>query len=373
MPEVAEAPDEQAQIRDFLEQQRLLEEERRQQQEAARLLAEQDALAAQQQIQDAPAGDFLPGDVQDPPIGDFIEPPPMPQEAPMPAAPAPSYSVDSQQYANEVARAQRGSGFINADIGPGGNVITPGYDPEKDPRAIVARREATNLQRNQYIDSLMKGGATYAEAMRAAMGRHPMAGDDALRQKVETLAAKTPQPQPNPVIKVAGGRTYRQNARGEWLPVEEPRRVPIQGGKVDPLVTRQAMDLSNAIQLEQKKLSDGTKPGLDSGGKQTQVPLTDADQEAIRAEIKRLQTDQANLYGPGGRLAPEFNANVDQPSYMRMKDAFNAPPPSQAQAAPPTTTPAQDEKVIVTKDGKRFRLPKSQLDEALKAGYKLGQ
>ena len=354
MPDVAQAPDEQANIRDFLEQQRLLEEERRQQEEAARVLAEQDALAAQQ--------GFVPGGI---PQG---EPAPMPQEVQMPAAPAPSYSVDSQQYANEVARAQRGSGFINADIGPGGNVITAGYDPEKDPRAIVARREAENLQRNQYVASLVKGGATMAEALRSANGRYPGTIDPALSIKAEQLALKQNF---RPQIVTQDGVQMMSTAPGAWRALTPPKPTRIQGGKVDPLVTQQAGDLSKAITIERQRLSRGTKPGIDSGGKQTHVPLTDTDQEAIRAEIKRLETNQANLYGPGGHLAPEFNAKVDQPSYMRMKDAFNAPPPvttPQAQAAPTVsetitiTTKEQFDKlpsgsVYAGKDGKKYRKP----------------
>lgn len=324
MAEVLEAPDEQAQIRDFLEQQRLLEEERRQQEEAARVLAEQDALAAQQQIQDAPPAEL----------------PPMPQAVQTAPAPAPSYSVDSQQYANEVARAQRGSGFINADVGPGGNVITPGYDPERDPRAIVARREAENLQRNQYVASLVNGGATMAEALRAAYGRYPGAANPSVAMKAEQLALRQNF---KPKTWTEGGVIFAQTGPDQVRSYLAPKPEKIIPGKPsaailtkDDVLKRQIADLRAQL-----------KPG--PAGISLLAP---EESEKIQGQIARKEQERIDLFN-----TPESNPKVDLPGWEAMRDRFNAPPRPQAPEQPaPIATPSQAKAVNeirrMTKDGK---------------------
>lgn len=349
MAEVAELPDEQAQVRDFLEQQRLAEEERLRLEEETRLLAEQQAVAATpppipQNFLSNPNADAEAAAMQ----AQFNQ-----QTAPTAFVPGTARQMKGdERYMQEVARAQAGSGFIAPDVGPGGNVITPGYDPELDPRAVLARKEATNLQRNQYVSSLVQGGATYAEALRAALGRYPSVGDPNTLLKAEALALKQNF---KPSIVNVGGVPWIESSRGSFKPLQPAQKFV--GGKPTPVLRAKEDILKQQI--------SGLRGELKRSA--SELPLPPERVTAIEADIARKEQERIALFG-----SPESNPNVDQIGWENMRERFNAP--SQApipQAAAPTGTETEtititskeqfnklpSGSVYVGKDGKKYRKP----------------
>lgn len=263
-------------------------------------------------------------------------------------------TIGSEQYNQELARAQRGSGYVAADIGPMGNVITSGYDPTTDPRAIAAEQAATSFKRQQLYGQLLRDGATAAEAFRFAHSRFPDIRSAPGLMQAETAIARTRPFQPE--IRDLGGVQMVRTGPQSWRPLTPPRAVP---GRVTPAVQAQAQGLAQEASLVRRALSRGVKEGL------VPLPYTDEEKAKLRDDLKRIESEQQRILS-----APEVNPNVDQRGFAQMRPAWEA-----AGRAPMVTPPASiasaPAQVIVIKDGKRYGLPKSQLDEAIKAGYKL--
>lgn len=337
-----------------------------QERERARLEEEARLLALQQsQIQAAPASPMLP---PPPPVWAGSSEAAIDDFNAQPGAISAPASRGSVQYQQELARAAGGSGFIAPDVSPTGDVITPGYDPARDPRAIIARREAETLQRNQYIAGLVNDGATYAEALRAGLGRYPGTADPNLALKAEALALKSRPFTPRTVN--VGGKTLIERSRNNFF---EPRaEVPpkFMGGKLTPEVISTEKVLEQELGIKKRALEGGTKAAVDEDGKTVQVPLTETEKAEKKADIDRLEQQRRNLYGPGGKLTPEMNPNVDQPSWARMRDRFNAAG-SQA-PIPPQAIPVEETLTVTTKeqfdrlpsgatytgkDGRKYRKP----------------
>lgn len=88
----------------------------------------------------------------------------------------------------------------------------------------------------------------------------------------------------------------------------------------------------------------------------------------IRSKLEKAQADLAEAIKKADDSSEALKA-----TYGGGKTAAPAPAPApagQAAVAPAAATAAAAEKVKVEKDGKQFMLPASQLDEAVKQGYK---
>lgn len=252
--------------------------------------------------------------------------------------------IGSTQYQQELARAQAGSGFIAPDISPTGEVITPGYDPTRDFARIKSEEAAMRYKGQQLYQSLVSGGATPAEAYRAA--GHLLNFSNPLAQvKAEDLISRRAF-QPRSVM--GEGVTFDELSPGRFSRRPPPRMPAMVPGRVPPAVRAAEDNLKDQISALRGQLARGGVMG---------VPLPAAEADALRAEIAKKERERVELLS-----APEMNPNIDQAGWMNMRDRFNAAP------RPPT-----DDKVVVIKDGKRYRLPKSQLAEATKEGYKLAE
>lgn len=314
--------------------------------EEQRLREEQEALLEMQQLL---ASRIAPPDIQDAPPAPaipFIEdamaapelPPSVGVETPY-AQPGiqerlstGDYTIDSPRYAAELARAQRGNGFLNADMGPAGNTIVAGYDPviaeagqrRQEAQAAQQAKRFTGVQKFQ---SLIKNGATREEAF-------ALAGTDMFYNDPEAYRAQVLKP---PAV-------VRQ-------PVYKP-----QWGKMTPAVRAQESNVVGEITALRQQLNRGAigellmKPG---------------EADAIRAQIAAKEQQRVQLVD-----RPEFNPNVDQTGIDLNR--WNNPP-ARPSAQPVQSVKGADEQVVVVKDGRRYSLPKSQLDEALKEGYKRAQ
>lgn len=81
--------------------------------------------------------------------------------------------IGDEQYQNELARAQRGNGFIAAEVSNNGELLQPGVDPNyRSPEQLIIQDKlataAKRFKGQQMYASLIKGGASPAEAIRLA-------------------------------------------------------------------------------------------------------------------------------------------------------------------------------------------------------------
>lgn len=193
-------------------------------------------------------------------------------------------------------------------------------------------------------------------------------------------------------IRTEGQLEYQQLVKGGALPEEAYRRV---AGKLlwnHPDKLALALDrvsvpgvIPGSINSVPIQGEGGTRIGdavYDAAGRLHATRFADPNRQTPEQKMgitidkerrdqlaAELRSINRALNDPIGVVKPETLARKKeleaQLEGMRAK-AMGAPEP-QAPA------PASTDKVIVVKDGKRFRLPKSQLDEAIKDGYTLSK
>lgn len=319
-----------------------------QERERARLEEEARLLALRNQIQDAPPYPAM----EPPPVWQGSSVAEIDQFNAQPAViTGERTTIGSPQYNQELARAQAGSGFIAPDIGPGGNVITPGYDPSTDLRRIRSEELATRYKGQQLYQSLVQGGATPAEAYRAAGHLLNFSNPLAQVKTEEFLARRTFQPTSTSV----GGATFDQLSPGRFSrrpPVVMPKMVP---GRVAPDVAAQARSLTEDATLLKRALAKGTKE--DTG---MPKPFTDEEKTEVRENIKRIEAQRNQLLSQ-----PEANPNIDQPSWQSMRERFNAAgsqPSAPVEETITITSKTEFDKLpsgatYTGKDGRRYRKP----------------
>jgi len=92
--------------------------------------------------------------------------------------------------------------------------------------------------------------------------------------------------------------------------------------------------------------------------------LMEITKQASKDKIRGLVDDEARLFSRREEIPFEY-------ALQFIDSEFNAQPLQRSAASNDSTAGASSaEKVVVEKDGKQFRLPKAQLDAALKQGYK---
>jgi hypothetical protein len=271
-------------------------------------------------------------------------------------------TIGSEQYNQELARAQRGSGFIAPNVSPTGEVISAGYDPALDPRVIAAQREAVNFQRQQLYGQLLRDGATAAEAFRFANSRYPDIKSAPALSRMDALAASRKPLQPE--VRVVDGVRMMRSGPNSWARVPEPRAsasrlvAPPQIKVQDENLKGQLSSLRRALVAEQgKTVADDTKIA------------------ALTQQIAGLEKARVDLVAPGGVPIPEMNQNVDQRSFSQMRPAWEAAgraPVVMPQAATLAAAPVSETVTITTKedfdklpsgatytgkDGRKYRKP----------------
>lgn len=268
------------------------------------------------------------------------------------------YQIGSEQYMNELARAQQGSGFIAPEVSFTGEVITPGYDPATDPRAIAAEQAATSFKRQQLYGSLLRDGATAAEAFRFANSRYPD-----IRSAPGLIRAETAMERSRPIqpeIRDVGGVQMVRTGPQSWRPLTPTRAVP---GRVTPAIAAQSRNIADEASLIRRALAKGVKEGL------VPLPYSDDEKAQLRADLQRLEAEQQRILSD-----PAVSPNVDQTAFSRMRPAWEAAgrapvvAPNITLAAAPvsetiTVTTKEDfdrlpsGAVYAGKDGKRYRKP----------------
>lgn len=214
--------------------------------------------------------------------------------------------IGSDQYQNELARAARGSGYVAADVGPMGNVITGAYDPSIDPLRIAAEKEATNFQRQQLYGQLLRGGATAAEAFRFANSRHPDIKAAPGMIRAEALASRRQPIQPE--IQTIDGVRVMRTGPNSFARIPETRSATAKPPVVPLDVTASQKILSGQItqtrnDLERAKKAAETDPGDVDAARRARIY-----QEQLRGLEGQFQQGSTNWMGstapPASSSAP---------------------------------------------------------------------
>jgi hypothetical protein len=251
------------------------------------------------------------------------------------------------------------SGYIAPFVDEFGQAQSTAYDSRQ--ADIEAQTMARRFKGAQLYQSLVSGGATPPEAFR-------LAAPDLLFNDVSAQIKAIPKmgSQPfNPTFTdVEGGRLLRrgpnsvQFIRNPTPPADQAekelsrRRTRLDEGQL--AIARQDLQRAKAIRDKLEKSDPGRMQ---------------AAQEVARLEsaLGELQTGYTNI--------PQSTA-VSIPSALEPQTVVERTPEGISMRRETPQRPAEtatDEKVVVTKGGKRFRLPKSQLEQARKEGYKLAQ
>lgn len=262
------------------------------------------------------------------------------------------------QYDEQVAAARRNNGFINADVSAEGRVLSPMISPELSPQAAaIAEMRARQFSGQQKYRKLIEGGATPEEAYRASAFDLHAGNPTALARGLRDVGAMR-RVSPEPVLKTINGRQFYQTPTGGWAPLSV-KTERLQGGHVPPAAHAAEDNLKEEISVLRRQLAPR---------RMDELPLNPAEADALKAKIAEKEQQRVQLMSD-----PSYNPNIDQGpgGWPAMRDRFNATAPQRPAEAPVAET--FKETVVVVKDGRRYSLPKSQLKEALKAGYKVGQ
>lgn len=239
--------------------------------------------------------------------------------------------IGDERYQQEVARAQRGSGFLAPEVGIAGGLVTPGYDPtiaEAAQRREQARLAAQAERFNgvQGYQQSIKSGATPAEAL-ALWGPKMYAGN------------------PGDLVSLV--------TRREPLARIAPQQKFV-GGKMTPAIAAESSDLQADLRRQESALAKGTKPGLDKFGKKTEVPLNSEEVARLEANIGRIKGERKQLLSD-----PSINPNVDRTGWANMQEAWNRPTvqskAAPAQSGPAAGTRARQNGVLYEFDGKAWK------------------
>jgi hypothetical protein len=181
---------------------------------------------------------------------------------------------DATQYRQELQRAQAGNGFINADVGPGGEVITPGRDPVLDDlRQGKAQELAMRYKGQQLYKSLVDGGATPAEAYRAS--GHLLNYSNPIKQvQLDAMLARQQPLQPE--VRTVDGVKLIRSGPHSWSRVPEAR--PAATARV-----QLPLDVAAQQKIAAAKITD-TRQDLERAKKELELDPGNAD-AARRARI----------------------------------------------------------------------------------------
>lgn len=228
--------------------------------------------------------------------------------------------IGSEQYNQELARAQAGSGFIAPDVGPMGNVVTPGYDPATDPRAIAAEQAATSYKRQQLYGSLLRDGATAAEAFRFANSRYPDIKSAAGLMRAETALARRAPMQPE-IQTVDGVRIMRTGPASfaripEARPLNtKPPVVPLGTAASQKILTGRITDTRADLARAKKEIE--TNPDNVDAARRANIY-----QNQLRELEQQFQVGSTNFMGGAQSPVRTAGANIN---------ASAAPAPQPAQ------------------------------------------
>lgn len=191
------------------------------------------------------------------------------------------------------------------------------YKAQQDEAARKAERDATRFAAQEEFNELIKGGASPVEAYRRVA---PKLHFDNPKDYVDAYTKLNPQ---KPTIENIEGRDFVNWGDGKYsFPPPKPVSQEFKPSPADKFTHES--DYRSAL-----KQFETAKKGTQKGGETVTDPM------AIADAARRLRLSEQNLKG----------------------------------LYSPKSEP--DEKIIVTKDGKKFRLPKSQLEQAKSQGYEL--
>lgn len=217
--------------------------------------------------------------------------------------------IGSEQYNQELARAQAGSGFIAPDVGPMGNVVTPGYDPATDPRAIAAEQAATSYKRQQLYGSLLRDGATAAEAFRFANSRYPDIKSAAGLMRAETALARRAPMQPE--IQTVDGVRIMRTGPASFARIPEARPlttkppvVPLDTAASQKILTGRIADTRADLARAKKEL-EGDPKNVDAARR------ANVYQTQLRDLETQFQTGSTNFMGAAQAPVRTSGANVN--------------------------------------------------------------
>lgn len=196
---------------------------------------------------------------------------------------------------------------------------------------------------------LVDGGATEQEALRLT-GRDLFAFEPSKMVKAAGKAQQNFEPY---FTDVEGGRLLRRGPNSaQYIPTPRSRLTPETEAK-QRLLLQQISEMRGGSAID--KLMEQNDPQLAAG------------RAGKLAELERQYLANAAATGDTQAATPAAPAFVPETLVSRTPMGLEM---TRTKPPPPSTSV---EKVIVIKNGKRFRLPKSQLAEAEKEGYKLAQ
>lgn len=138
---------------------------------------------------------------------------------------SPAADIDAANAAAPMQRSyvepgQEARGFIAADVGPTGNVISGSYDSAPDDlRALQAHEAAIRYKGMQTYRSLLQGGATPAEAYRLA-GADLNFSNPLQAMKLQMQMQKNQPKQPKPLETITkDGHTFYRTPTGGLAPL----------------------------------------------------------------------------------------------------------------------------------------------------------
>lgn len=275
-----------------------------QERERARLEEEAQILAFQQR-------QAMPAQAQPPPV--TFTNPAGPIEVGVPAGVTlpemPRQMVGDAQYQLEVDRAQRGSGFVNANVSPTGEVITGAYDPATDPRAIAAEQAATSYKRQQLYGSLLRDGSTAAEAFRFANSRYPDIKSAPGLMRAETALARRAPMQPE-IQTVDGVRIMRTGPASfaripEARPLNtKPPVVPLDTAASQKILTGRITDTRADLARAKKEIE--TNPDNVDAARRANIY-----QNQLRELEQQFQTGSTNFMGAAQAPVRTSGANAN--------------------------------------------------------------
>lgn len=267
--------------------------------------------------------------------------------------------VFSGSPASEIDLANASASMPRVYATPGANA----YEAEqqaiemRDPRVafavqkqkVQAEEDAIRFSGQKEFEQLVSGGATPEEALRRTAGKLFYNHPDKMATALGHIPAAGTVPNTLPAVPIIGpdGRpignaVYSSGGKLHATQFAPPERPPPE------VVATQKIASQNVDSLRRELERAKKVAGLDPGDRDAARLALSLQRQLMEAE-KGFVQGSTNWMQP--KAAPAAAADFSNPARMS-----------------PATAP---DRVKVTKDGKQFWLPKSQLDEAQGQGYKL--
>jgi len=289
-----------------------------------------------------------PDEIQDAPPYPMIDPI---QDAP--AIPLRDPALNPYYGAQPGELEARGS--IAPFVDEFGTVHSTGYDSQR--ADMEAQTMARRFKGAQLYQSLVSGGATPQEAFRLAA---PDLLFNDVKAQIKAISGLPKQPFVPRMIDVGGVKMIQRSPNES---IVAPRSIPPEAvaSKKATEVNKANLAAAQRDVDRAKRLRDSIAVKIDEFASEEDKKKADLSIKAVMDAEKRL----ADLQGAYTQTSQEAPQTVPQGTVVQRTPAgiFMGNGPQ---------NPTSD-KVIVSKDGKRFNLPKSQLEQARKEGYKLVQ